>query len=160
MPRPPKYGTLLARLVEFSSYIQYCRTLGYSQKPDYAFLRSLFHQVFLQQCYDWDFVFDWCLPIESNKNAAFHNGKFSIQVNLLEVKQYKRELPGGEAEANTELRARNKLMTTVRGGKEESLSNAISPGNFRIKLNRVQDSQSEKQSDKQSIQFVRDVKEG
>ena len=44
---------------EFMTYINYCRSLRYEEKPDYAFLRQLFHNVFNQQGFSNDNDFDW-----------------------------------------------------------------------------------------------------
>ena len=50
-------------LVEFSTYLNYCRSLRFEDKPDYSFLRKMFKELFYKHNYDWDFVYDWCLPI-------------------------------------------------------------------------------------------------
>nr|QLJ57721.1 casein kinase 1.1 [Laodelphax striatellus] len=45
--------------VEFSVYINYCRMLGFDEKPDYSYLRHLFRGIFVRQGFTYDYVFDW-----------------------------------------------------------------------------------------------------
>ena len=49
--------------VEFSTYMNYCRSLRFEDKPDYGYLRKMFKELFVRENYEWDFVYDWCLPI-------------------------------------------------------------------------------------------------
>ncbi len=64
---PGKYeqlpvGTLM-RLVlipaEFATYVNYCRSLRFEEKPDYAYLRQLIRNLFHRQGFSYDYVFDW-----------------------------------------------------------------------------------------------------
>jgi casein kinase 1 len=44
---------------EFIKYLNYVRALRFTDKPDYAYLRDLFRDLFNRQCYTYDYVFDW-----------------------------------------------------------------------------------------------------
>ena len=44
---------------EFNIYLNYCRSLKFDEKPDIAYLRKLFKDLFYRMGYDYDFVFDW-----------------------------------------------------------------------------------------------------
>lgn len=44
---------------EFSTYLNYCRSLRFEDKPDYSYLRQLYRSHFLKQGYSYDFIFDW-----------------------------------------------------------------------------------------------------
>lgn len=46
---------------EFSTYLNYCRSLRFEDKPDYSYLRQLYRSHFLKQGYSYDFIFDWNL---------------------------------------------------------------------------------------------------
>mmetsp|Transcript_30088 Transcript_30088/g.77193 ORF Transcript_30088/g.77193 Transcript_30088/m.77193 type:complete len:341 (-) Transcript_30088:233-1255(-) len=46
---------------EFRTYFQYCRSLRFDDKPDYAYLRKLFRELFTREGYQWDYVFDWTI---------------------------------------------------------------------------------------------------
>ncbi|KID72415.1 Casein kinase I hhp1 [Metarhizium brunneum] len=44
---------------EFSTYINYTRSLGFQDKPNYAYLRRLFRRLFTSKGFNYDNVFDW-----------------------------------------------------------------------------------------------------
>ncbi|CAH8262750.1 unnamed protein product [Arabidopsis lyrata] len=44
---------------EFASYFHYCRSLRFDDKPDYAYLKRLFRNLFIREGFQFDFVFDW-----------------------------------------------------------------------------------------------------
>ncbi|GFS74588.1 casein kinase I isoform epsilon [Nephila pilipes] len=46
---------------EFATYLNYCRSLGFEEKPDYAYLQHLFKNLFHSQGFTYDYVFDWSM---------------------------------------------------------------------------------------------------
>ena len=46
---------------EFATYLQYCRSLRFDDKPDYAYLRRIMRELFYRKGYQSDFVFDWTI---------------------------------------------------------------------------------------------------
>ncbi|ORY32973.1 kinase-like protein [Neocallimastix californiae] len=44
---------------EFAIYLNYTRSLRFDDKPDYAYLRKLFRDLFVRKGYYYDYVFDW-----------------------------------------------------------------------------------------------------
>eukprot|EP00250_Pteridium_aquilinum_P028151 c36664_g1_i1 orf=1026-2489(-) len=46
---------------EFSSYFHYCRSLRFDDKPDYAYLKRIFRDLFIRECFQFDYVFDWTI---------------------------------------------------------------------------------------------------
>jgi len=46
---------------EFATYLQYCRSLRFEEKPDYSYLRRLFRDLFYREGFEPDFVYDWTL---------------------------------------------------------------------------------------------------
>jgi serine/threonine protein kinase len=44
---------------EFASYLNYCRSLRFDDKPDYAYLRRLFRDLFYREGFQPDFAYDW-----------------------------------------------------------------------------------------------------
>ena len=69
---------------EFSTYLNYCRSLKFEDKPDIPYLRKLFKDLFYRMGYEYDFVFDWMVkkpsqPIKSkeedNKDAEENKDK-------------------------------------------------------------------------------------
>lgn len=47
--------------VEFASYLHYCHSLTFDQRPDYGFLKRLFRDLFTREGYKMDYVFDWTI---------------------------------------------------------------------------------------------------
>ncbi|KAJ4455608.1 putative Casein kinase I [Paratrimastix pyriformis] len=44
---------------EFATFLTYARGLRFDSKPDYAYLRKLFRDLFFRQGYQYDYVFEW-----------------------------------------------------------------------------------------------------
>uniref|UniRef100_A0A1B6DH91 non-specific serine/threonine protein kinase n=2 Tax=Clastoptera arizonana TaxID=38151 RepID=A0A1B6DH91_9HEMI len=44
---------------EFATYLNYCRTLRFEERPEYSYLRQLFRTLFHRQGFTYDYVFDW-----------------------------------------------------------------------------------------------------
>merc|ERR1712190_247267 len=56
---------------EFSTYLNYVRTLRFDDKPDYKYLRRLFRDFFFRQGYAADYRFDWAvLNYQQLKNKS------------------------------------------------------------------------------------------
>jgi len=46
-------------LAELATYLNFCRSLRFDDKPDYSYLRQLFRNLFHKQGFTYDYVFDW-----------------------------------------------------------------------------------------------------
>ncbi|XP_078432020.1 casein kinase I-like 5 [Wolffia australiana] len=46
---------------EFASYFHYCRALRFDEKPDYAYLKRIFRELFIREGFQFDYVFDWTI---------------------------------------------------------------------------------------------------
>ncbi|KAM1361300.1 hypothetical protein COP2_027119 [Malus domestica] len=60
---------------EFAAYLNYCRSLRFDEKPDYAYLRKLFRRLFYRKGYRRDLKYDWvrnpaCLLSEEGIDLA------------------------------------------------------------------------------------------
>merc|ERR1712093_123922 len=56
---------------EFATYLNYNRSLRFEDKPDYAYLKKLFRDLFVREGYQMDYVFDWTLKrIQESETAA------------------------------------------------------------------------------------------
>ena len=51
--------SLLSLSGEFATYLNFCRSLRFEDKPDYPYLRELFRGLFHKLGYTYDYVFDW-----------------------------------------------------------------------------------------------------
>jgi hypothetical protein len=54
---------------EFATYLNYCRSLRFEDKPDYAYLRRLFRDLFYRKGYTLDYVYDWTLKNKTEMEA-------------------------------------------------------------------------------------------
>ena len=50
---------LFAILGEFATYLRHVRSLDFTDKPDYSYLRNLFYDVLHKHAWDCDWEFDW-----------------------------------------------------------------------------------------------------
>jgi len=56
---------------EFAQYLNYCRAIHFEDKPDYAYLRKLFRDLFVKEGYKYDAMFDWTLlKMKENERQA------------------------------------------------------------------------------------------
>ena len=55
----PSLFSFLSLLGEFATYLNFCRSLRFEDKPDYPYLRELFRGLFHKLGYTYDYVFDW-----------------------------------------------------------------------------------------------------
>jgi hypothetical protein len=46
---------------EFSTLLEYARTLQFEDKPNYVYIQKLFNDLHVREGYQLDSVFDWCL---------------------------------------------------------------------------------------------------
>uniref|UniRef100_A0A7S1TDA3 non-specific serine/threonine protein kinase n=1 Tax=Compsopogon caeruleus TaxID=31354 RepID=A0A7S1TDA3_9RHOD len=46
---------------EFATYLTYCRSLKFEDRPDYAYLRRMFRELYIREGYQDDNIFDWTL---------------------------------------------------------------------------------------------------
>jgi len=53
--------------VEFVHYMTYCKNLKYDEKPDYAYLKKMFKDLFIKSGFEYDFMFDWTPILEEKE---------------------------------------------------------------------------------------------
>jgi casein kinase 1 len=44
---------------ELATYLKYCRSLKFEEKPDYVWIRRVFKDLFFRCEYKWDTIFEW-----------------------------------------------------------------------------------------------------
>lgn len=59
---------------EFTTYLNYCRALRFEDRPDYAYLRRLFKDLFMQKGYENDGIFDWADINHSRPSTSASSG--------------------------------------------------------------------------------------
>ena len=56
---------------EFRSYFEYCRSLRFEDRPDYAYLKRLFKELFYRKGFQYDNMFDWTvLNLQQERSRA------------------------------------------------------------------------------------------
>eukprot|EP00835_Amoeboradix_gromovi_P001573 NODE_74_length_23402_cov_1.166974.p6 type:complete len:307 gc:universal NODE_74_length_23402_cov_1.166974:3068-3988(+) len=53
---------------EFTVYLNYCKGLRFDDRPDYAYLRRLFRELFIKEGFSYDYIFDWTI-IKNEKDG-------------------------------------------------------------------------------------------
>ena len=55
---------------EFASYLNYCRSLRFEDRPDYSHLRKMFKELLVKEGYEYDYAFDWVIMNEKLVNPS------------------------------------------------------------------------------------------
>jgi len=68
---------ILLFTAEFATYLNFCRSLRFDDKPDYSYLRQLFRNLFHRQGFTYDYVFDWnMLKFVSSSINCWEQGQY------------------------------------------------------------------------------------
>ena len=72
--------------IQISAFQNYVHSLQFEDKPDYRFLRKTLRELFFQQNYDWDYAYDWTIPVDKHgkarKNLEYTTHFIKISVNF------------------------------------------------------------------------------
>lgn len=58
----------------FASYLNYCAALRFEDRPDYAYLRRLFKDLFMREGFVNDGMFDWSQPVGATGSSSSTKG--------------------------------------------------------------------------------------
>jgi len=92
---------------EFATFLNYCRALRFDDKPDYAYLRRLFRDLFFRQGYAADYRFDWTVL-----NYQKHESTGQKQSSSRNIKENKQPTGTGQ----TAEPGQNKPSNNLAGG--------------------------------------------
>eukprot|EP00638_Chattonella_subsalsa_P005079 CAMPEP_0117752090 /NCGR_PEP_ID=MMETSP0947-20121206/11396_1 /TAXON_ID=44440 /ORGANISM="Chattonella subsalsa, Strain CCMP2191" /LENGTH=439 /DNA_ID=CAMNT_0005570661 /DNA_START=354 /DNA_END=1676 /DNA_ORIENTATION=+ len=71
---------------EFRSYFEYCRSLRFEDRPDYAYLKRLFKELFYRKGYQYDNMFDWTVLNLQNERGRVAERPLRVE-NKVEERQ-------------------------------------------------------------------------
>lgn len=63
---------------EFGTYLNFCRSLKFEDRPDYTYLRQLFRSLFHKLGYTYDYVFDWNTSRIQSSSSADQAGQGAV----------------------------------------------------------------------------------
>lgn len=95
---------------EFATYLNYCRALRFDDKPDYAYLRRLFRDLFFRQGYAADYRFDWTVLNYQARKREARSGR-------------RRKDPSGRKDRKADDSRRSKEQRQKRGGDQRARDN-------------------------------------
>lgn len=67
---------------EFLTYLNYCRKLTFDEKPDYGYIKKLFHDLFTKNKFEQNFLYDWVIQKRKAKIAALANKPISLPTGI------------------------------------------------------------------------------
>jgi len=94
---------------EFVQYMHYVRTLHFEDKPDYAFLRKLFRDLFLREGYKYDAMFDWTILKNEDTKSSKCEDPMETDKGPSAMKIEKKE-SSNDSESNGKAKATPKLL--------------------------------------------------
>ncbi|KAF4677907.1 Casein kinase I isoform delta [Perkinsus chesapeaki] len=72
---------------EFATYLNYCRALRFEDRPDYAYLRRLFKDLFMREGFQNDGIFDWTQLNYSGSSRSMPHGQRLINQDSMADKR-------------------------------------------------------------------------
>lgn len=87
---------------EFAAYLNYTRSLRFEDKPDYVYLRRLFHDLFVREGYQLDYVFDWTIKSIQQESTGHVDRPLAPVDGLAPVESGGAEGPSGVTAAKPE----------------------------------------------------------
>ena len=79
---------------EFLIYINYCKALKFEDRPDYAYLRRTFKDLFIREGHQYDYIFDWNLLNYSTTYSKIANVEEEKKIPEIKQKKSNNSKPG------------------------------------------------------------------
>lgn len=116
---------------EFATYLNYCRQLRFEDRPDYAYLRGLFKDLYIKEGFDQqDAAFDWTPKLSARSSTLGHaadriHGHCSQETRHRSRREQDRLAPGRSRDAS-----KNQLV--LGNGNMVNPSMATNPGGLSV----------------------------
>jgi len=88
----------------FCSYLNYCRALRFEDRPDYAYCRRLFKDLFMREGFVSDSAFDWSRPGSSDDKHGEDHGAVDVDAAALAAAHGRDGREGREASRRSKTR--------------------------------------------------------
>ncbi|KAH8050572.1 protein kinase [Aureococcus anophagefferens] len=92
---------------EFRSYFEYCRSLRFEDRPDYAYLKRLFKELFYRKGFQYDNMYDWTVQNMQQERSRLRPERGPSAARTLGARQQRAPPPAddkrykeGEAKAD------------------------------------------------------------
>ena len=72
----------------FADYLTYVRNLGFTEKPDYEYLRALLDKVMKKNGYHYDKIYDWCGKMDYENFYDQNDQNIKMQARRKRDKNY------------------------------------------------------------------------
>lgn len=129
---------------EFAIYLNYCRKLGFEEKPDYIHLRKLFKNLLSTNGIANDYLFDWIIQTYTPevqhsaiaKKAIVHHpaGNNNTLIIIIEEKREEEKEPIKDNSNKQRLKVSNQDGEQTRDQIEETVKEPITLGDSQIHL--------------------------
>jgi len=106
---------------EFATFMHYCRSLHFEDKPDYTYLRRLFKDLLTKENQKYDAMFDWTM-IKSKENERLQNNINNLNSVPLKDDDDKDKLTN---DSSTKARTSEKAVDSKDDGNDESKRNSV-----------------------------------
>jgi casein kinase I family protein HRR25 len=63
---------------EFGVFLNYTRALRFDDKPDYSYLCKMFHDLFVREGYQYDYVFKWSVQRGAQEEGGQGSSKSGV----------------------------------------------------------------------------------
>ncbi|KAI0462729.1 casein kinase I [Komagataella kurtzmanii] len=92
-----KLGTSVEALtrglpVEFADYMTYVKSLRFTDKPDYIYLKKLFRDLYVRQRFTKDYLFDWSIYKFKLKHPGLTKGENDTQTDEQQQQQQQQQV--------------------------------------------------------------------
>lgn len=113
---------------EFRSYFEYCRSLRFEDRPDYAYLKRLFKELFYRKGFQYDNMFDWTVL-----NLQQEKARLPVERPILNNSQQGgggNGAAGGENNGSQQQRSEDQHRAHNHGGTSTSQQHPSGPGPY------------------------------
>lgn len=100
---------------EFARYLQYTRSLAFSDRPDYEGLKMLFKDLFVRECSPYDCTFDWTTIRHRRLQSAATVSREQARARQISASAQSQSNPADAINSSHSLIVKNKVEQQLSG---------------------------------------------